>query len=365
MGVATYTKDLLFALGHSAMRERVILLCPSWLNEHPVVKSCGLEVEVLESRIFSTKKVRSILWSEMAGLRLSREPAARFHSPGLHSSILLPKKTFITCHDVIPLRYPVYFGRNFFRRWSFKRHLRTLKKCEGIFTDSKASKLDLINLAGVSSEKIYELPCWLAPEFSLTNASRLKDQIRVKYDLPESYWLYVGGYDIRKNVPFLLAAYSEAIRSGIPCLPLVLAGRIPKRKIPALCDMELALEKMGASRKNIITPGFIEQEDLPGLYGGAELFIYPSLFEGFGLPPLEAMGCGCPAIVADNSSLREVVKEPEYRFSTDSPESLIAWLQTASFKRISLNPLFSTADFSLKQSLQHYLKIMGMVENFS
>lgn len=302
--------------------------------------------------------MRSVLWGEGVGLRLRDEPQAIFHSPGLFSSVFLPHRTFITCHDVIPLRYPVYLGRNFIRHWNFKRNLTTLKHCAGVFTDSQASKDDLIELAGMPLEKVHVMRCWLSPEFSPIAGAEKKEMVKRKYNLPDRYWLYVGGYDIRKNVPFLIDAYAEAQRRGISCPPLVLAGRIPQQKIPALCDMASALGKARSLGNQIVCPGFIEQEDLPGLYGGGELFIFPSLFEGFGLPPLEAMGCGCPSIVADNSSLKEVVTDDTYRFSTKSFTNLVELMREATLAKLPLNPSFGPEKFSLDTSFANYLQVL-------
>jgi glycosyltransferase involved in cell wall biosynthesis len=360
VGIATYTRDLIIGLDRSKVRDRVTILCPPWLTDHPAVLSCGLDVKVIGRSLPQAKGVRSLFWSELVGKMLAGNSGAVFHSPGLHASFALPARTYITCHDLIPLRYPVYFGRNFFRKWNFRRNLNALKCCQGVFTDSQASRQDLIQLAGISSAKIHLLPCWIASEFNPTVASKLKNEIKERYLLPDRYWLYVGGFDIRKNIPFLLKAYATALARGVDCPPLVLAGRIPQRKIPSLCDVESALEKMGSHRQRVVFPGFIAQNDLPGLYGGAELFIYPSLFEGFGLPPLEAMGCGCPAVVADNSSLPEVVRDSAYRFSTESPDTLVELMKRAASMKLPLNPNFDRDTFSLEASMRRYLAAIDL-----
>ena len=101
----------------------------------------------------------------------------------------------------------------------------------------------------------------------------------------------------------------------------------------------------------VIMPGFIASEDMPGLYGAAELLIYPSLYEGFGLPAMEAMGCGCPAVSSDNTSLPEVVKDKEYRFNTQSPEKLIKILVRAASTALPMNPSFAQTEFSEKTAL--------------
>ena len=98
-------------------------------------------------------------------------------------------------------------------------------------------------------------------------------------------------------------------------------------------------------------PGFIASEDMPGFYGAAELLIYPSLYEGFGLPPMEAMGCGCPAVSANNTSLPEVIKDSSYRFSVLLPEELINLLIRAASKALPMNPSFAQNEYSEKTAL--------------
>jgi len=108
-------------------------------------------------------------------------------------------------------------------------------------------------------------------------------------------------------------------------------------------------------------PGFIEDKDLPAIYAGAELFIYPSLYEGFGLPPMEAMGCGCPAIVADNSSLPEVVTDADYRFNTENPDALTTLLARAANTPMALNPGFSPEQFNADAAARDYVNLFRSV----
>jgi glycosyltransferase involved in cell wall biosynthesis len=171
--------------------------------------------------------------------------------------------------------------------------------------------------------------------------------------------LYLGGYDYRKNVELLIEAYGRAARAGA-CPTLVLGGNIPiavgSRK--PVCDVAGAVRRAGIDSDRLCCPGFIDDDDLAAVYAGAELFIYPSLAEGFGLPPVEAMSSGCPAIVADTTSLPEVVTDEDYRFPVADPARLIEMLLSAARSPRPLNPGFMRSFYGHARGLRDYLQVM-------
>ena len=262
-----------------------------------------------------------------------------------------PEKTCVVYHDCIPVHFPVYHEKKYLRRFISQNCDSVARSCSLVLTVSDFSHKDIIRYLGVSPERICKVHNWLPAEYNSDNAKRCANQVRTKYDLPSRFWLYVGGYDIRKNVEFLLEAYAIA-KQKISCPPLVLAGRIPASGTYACCEVHKTITGLYLKAGyDIIMPGFISSEDMPGLYGAAELLIYPSLYEGFGLPAMEAMGCGCPAISSDNTSLTQVVRDKAYRFNTKSPEKLIKMLVRATSKALSMNPSFDQNEFSEKTAL--------------
>jgi glycosyltransferase involved in cell wall biosynthesis len=170
----------------------------------------------------------------------------------------------------------------------------------------------------------------------------------------------VGGYDYRKNVELLIEAYGRvaALRE---CPVLVLVGRLPEDLRKPVCDIPGALKMAGLTKSRVCLPGYIEPDDLAAVYAGAELFVYPSLSEGFGLPPLEAMSCGCPAIVADTTTLPEVVTDKEYRFAVLDASGLTDILMSAAQTPLRLNPGFDRTHFREARGMREYLQLLARI----
>jgi glycosyltransferase involved in cell wall biosynthesis len=143
------------------------------------------------------------------------------------------------------------------------------------------------------------------PHAPVTDADELA-RVRQRYALPEHYLLYLGGFDPRKNVPLLVRAYGRArtMRRELP--PLLIAGKLPDVDDDWSTDPRPLIARLDLE-EHTRTLGFVPDRDKPALYTLADLFLFPSRYEGFGLPPLEAMTCGTPALVSDSSSLPEVV----------------------------------------------------------
>lgn len=264
----------------------------------------------------------------------------------------------VTFHDCIYRHFPVYLGRRGVRKWLAGRQEKYAKNAGVIFTQSDHAKDDITRQTGVDPRAINVIPAWLPPSFNGKPAQAGIEAARERYQLPERYWLYVGGYDFRKNIAFLIEAYAAAAKS-VHVPPLVLAGKIPQQRSASMCDVAGALRASGLDENEVRMPGFIADEDLPALYGGAELFIFPSLMEGYGLPALEALGCGCPALVADNSSLREVVPDHNYRFETHDPAVLAEKLRVAAKEPLPFPSFFKPREHDEAVAIRRYLTALA------
>lgn len=211
----------------------------------------------------------------------------------------------VTVLDLIPLRFPhLYTATKSNLRFKFARflELQAIRKAQGLFAISEATKKDVVELLGVSPEKVQVTPLAINSSFSPDSASKLPAVVE-PYLGQRQLLLYVGGIDPRKNVRFLIDILAGVYSEGQHRPLLLLAGNISqddqypllKKKITELGMQDAVLEL-----------GRVSDEELLGLYQNVDAFLFPSLYEGFGFPVLEAMGCGCPVLAANNSSIPEV-----------------------------------------------------------
>jgi glycosyltransferase involved in cell wall biosynthesis len=211
-------------------------------------------------------------------------------------------RTVYTLHDLIFLHYPAYHLP--YNRWYLTFAMpRYLRAADMVITPSECSRQDAIKFYGLPESKIkviYEAP---APTFKPVADPATLLQVRQKYELPEKFILHVGTIEPRKNLNRLLDAFKPLL-SDWPELKLVLVG-----KKGWLYDSFFQhLQTLGL-QDCVIFPGYVAEADLPAFYQLAQLFVFPSLYEGFGLGPIEAMACGTPVISSNKSSLPEVVGE--------------------------------------------------------
>jgi len=206
----------------------------------------------------------------------------------------------VTFHDLSFVHFPYFFS---WRKRFWQRFLMAAKKeaqkADQIIAVSESTKQDLVGLYQIKPAKIKVIYSGISSKFK---PAKKNDQLRIKYNLPDSFILYFGTLEPRKNLTGLIRAF-ELVRQRHN-IKLVIAGS--RGWLYQKIFNEAARSKF---KDDILFTGFVQEEDKPALYNLAELFIYPSFFEGFGFPPLEAMACGIPTIVAHSSSLPEVVAD--------------------------------------------------------
>jgi len=246
-------------------------------------------------------KYNSMYWSGILTIQKNRFSFLDIlHSPTLCLFPIKPHKKYIlTVHDIVHFLFPDLCTQGTVR-YTRLLFLKNLLFADIIISDSEATKRDLITHYSIPEQKIRTIPLAASKEFHPLSHQE-KDAIRIKYKLFKKFILFVGSIEPRKNIPLLLKAYSS-IRNNFPDIELVIAGGMGWKYESVFNTFnELHLED---STRFL---GYVPHEDLPGLYNAAEVFVYPSLYEGFGLPPLEAMQCGIPVITTNVSSLPEVV----------------------------------------------------------
>ncbi len=224
-----------------------------------------------------------------------------FHSPDFSLPPLRSARGVVTVHDLSFLRLPEHADPGL-RDYLEKSVPQAVARARRVLADSENTKRDLIELLGVAEGKISVVPAGVETRFRPVRDTVKLAEVRARYDLPDWFILSVGTLEPRKNLARLIAAYGQMRRqTGLPHA-LVLAGK-PGWLYQGMYD-QVAREGLS---QHIHFPGFIADDDLPALYTLADLVAFPSLYEGFGLPPLEAMACGTPVVSSNNSSLPEAV----------------------------------------------------------
>lgn len=229
--------------------------------------------------------------------------------------VLLFKKNMVeTIHDITAWDYPDTM--NGMSKWYFKlSHIIAMKKCRAIITISEFSKKRINERLSYPNNKIWLVYCGIDQEQFEVNESKF-DTIRKKYQLPEKYILSLSTLEPRKNLQLLIHAYEELIKEKAEVLPLVLSGRRGWKMDELLSSVDIAVKEW------LYFTGFIDDNDLPEVYAMANFFVFPSLYEGFGIPPLEAMACGTPTLSSNAASLPEVCGDAAIYFESNNVDDL-------------------------------------------
>ncbi|MBC8062444.1 MAG: glycosyltransferase family 4 protein [Clostridiaceae bacterium] len=298
-GIGTYTYQLINSINKVDIENNYLLFTPENFN---------MNYKLNDN--FKTKNIKenkeNCFWEEVnIPNLLMGENIELYHVP--QNGVGLPKnKTcpfIITLHDVIPLKMPETVSERYLEIFNDELP-KIIPLCDGIITVSNYSKEDISKAFNFPKEKIFVT--YLAAEDIYKPLDKLfcKNLIKAKYLIEDNYILYIGGFSPRKNIIGLIEAFSILPEELLKSRKLVIAGNkgisyeIYKKRAETLHIQD-----------KVIFTGFIPMEDIPHLYNAAELFVYPSFYEGFGLPPLEAMACGIPVIASNATSIPEILED--------------------------------------------------------
>ncbi|HEY6042639.1 MAG TPA: glycosyltransferase family 1 protein [Anaerolineae bacterium] len=310
-GIGRYTFNLALALADAAPQEEFVLL------HDPAQKNTRFDLAVLRAkpnvRVVETNTPNFSAreqWVIPAALR--QMCAGVYHSPYYIMPYRPGVATVVTAHDLLPLHYPQYFSM--FERVIFNLTIRlSLRTANKIIAPSRVCADDIHVRLGIDSTRLVVIPEAADPIFRPSSQEQIA-ALRHRLGLPDSYVLYVGSNKPHKNLVRLVEAF--AIADLPSSVSLVVAGpweaRLPQAKQRAA---ELGLT-------NVRWLDEVARADLPALYSGATLFVFPSEYEGFGLPPLEAMACGAPVLSSNAASLREVGGESARYFDPHDVNAL-------------------------------------------
>jgi len=258
--------------------------------------------EIVVKNPFNKYGLASYIWYSYLPLSPSLE---KHNLDVIHNPYQVPtlfkfkQKYIITVHDIMQILFP--------KEVKPLVHLvqktmlpRTLKTADKIIADSYNTKKDIIKYFKIPEDKIKVIHLGVDEDYKPLPKEKM-ESIKKKYNINHPFILYVGALKPSKNIPTLIKAFYKLKKQGLP-YKLVITGK----KRWKYKEVFKLIDKLNLSKDTIFT-GYVPKEDLPALYNAADLFVSPSLYEGFGLPPLEAMACGTPVITSNTSSLPEVV----------------------------------------------------------
>lgn len=295
------------------------------------------------------------LWWDQVGFawKAFRSGADIVHQPSFSAPVLIrwlgKQKLVVTAHDLIPLLFPE--NMNTPSRWFFGKWMPfTFRQAHHVIAISECTKRDLIEHARVPAERITVIPLAAGSDYFPRGH---KDVIKVleKYKVTEPYLLHLGTLEPRKNLPFLVGAFARAWQEGLRA-KLVIAGKKGWRT-----EALFNLVRTHKLEEAIIFTDYVPDEELPLLVAGARVLVFPSRYEGFGLPPLEAMASGVPVIAANTSSVPEVVGEAGILLAVDDAEGWAAAMRrlvddNAEHDRLSKAGLERAKQFSWEKNAE-------------
>jgi glycosyltransferase involved in cell wall biosynthesis len=296
-GVSHYIEALLEHLGQI-----------DTMNPYTVYTTLGVDAAALQlpanyrvrpSRFHTINPRVRIPWEQLlAPLLLARDGATVYHGVLNVMPVLATVPSVVTIHDISPILFPQTFRRinRMYTKWAIRR---SAKHAAQLFTVSEHAKQEIVDHLGVTPERVTVTYDACDARFSPASPAELA-AFRQRNNLPDRYLFYLGTLEPRKNIPRLIDAYAQiAKESGVP---LLIGGGKGWLYEPILAQAERL--QLGDMLRFV---GYVPQAEQHLWYGAATAFVFPSLYEGFGMPPLEAMACGTPVIASNASCLPEIV----------------------------------------------------------
>lgn len=275
--------------------------------------------------------------------------------------IIKKTKSVVTIHDLTPLVFPEFFPKGLRGSIKWKIQKKLLKNMDHVITDSLSSKKDILKYTGLSETKISSVYLGASDQFKKINLKSSDiERLKRKYNLPEKFAMYVGDVTWNKNLPRLVSAIKK-INITLLMVGSALVQKNYDRSNPWNQDL-LKVEQLSKGDKRIIFLGFVDKNDLVALYNLATVFVMPSLYEGFGLPVLEAMSCGCPVVTSKSGSLKEVGGDGVFYVDPYDVDDIANGIGEVYFNRsvageLSEKGLLQSKKFSLKKFALETVKV--------
>jgi glycosyltransferase involved in cell wall biosynthesis len=308
-GIGRLTRDIVRALAEIDRENEYTLLVQGQEIAHPPrvpdarnVASGIPNDNVREVRTWIDERWWNRIWHRLhlpVPVEWAVGPVDLFHSPDFTlPPVRRGTRTMVTVHDLSFLRLPECFEPTL-RDYLTANVPRAVRRADWVLADSESTRRDLVELIGASEDCITVIYPGVEPRFDRIADTATLERVRRRYGLPDRFILSLGTVQPRKNYVGLIKAFADLDHRDVSLVIVGGKGWLYEEIFASVQELNV--------QDRVIFAGFVDDADLPEIYNLAEIFCLPSLYEGFGIPPLEAMACGTPVITADNSSLPEVV----------------------------------------------------------
>ena len=310
-GVGTYVRNLLRQLARMDHETEYVLLCRR--DDRPIVKRLGENFRAVSewSGNYSVTEQLSV------PLNLGRSGATLFHAPHYVLPVLTPCRSIVTIHDCIHLVFPQYLAHRLAHGYARTALWTAAHRANRILTVSEASKRDILRFCQVPDDKVTVIYNAIDERFGVEPPEEEVARVRERYQLHDPFIMYAGNVKPHKNLERLIDAFALLRRDGFGDLKLLITGN----EISRYATLRRAVHRYNL-HKHVRFLGFQPEDTLAVLYRLADVFVFPSLYEGFGLPPLEAMASGTPVVVSNVSSLPEVIGDAGALVNPYDPASI-------------------------------------------
>jgi glycosyltransferase involved in cell wall biosynthesis len=310
-GIGTYIRNLLRYLARLDDRTEYVVLCRD--EDRAFASELGENFRAVPER----SKSYSIREQIAVPLDLRREGAQLFHAPHYVLSPLTPCRSVVTIHDCIHLRFPQYLPSKLGYAYARSALWVAAHRSARVLTVSEASKRDILDYFRVPESKITVIHNAIDERFNEEPAADEVTRVQERYQLYDPFILYAGNIKPHKNLERLIEAFHIIRRGELENVKLLIIGD----EISKYAGLRRTVHRYKL-HKHVRFFGFVPDATLAILYRLARVFVFPSLYEGFGLPPLEAMASGCPVITSNVSSLPEVVGDAAMLIDPYEPDAI-------------------------------------------
>jgi len=315
-GSGQYLRHLLANLRRTAPELELSLILPPHIQPPADLSPAINVLQAGDSRLYhkalgGPRGIGKVLFEQRTFPRIARQISADIaHVPYWGTPMACPIKLVTTVLDVIPLLYPIY-SRGPLASLYTALVCSTARGSNHIITISETAKVDIEEQLQIPEQQISVT--YLAPDerYHPQIGADNDDAVREKYDLPERFVLYLGGFDWRKQVNNLLLAYTYVGEADGDTFPLVIAGREPAYDDRLFPNLRAYCRRLNIE-DYVRWIGYVDEEDKPALYRLADVFVFPSLYEGFGLMALEAMASGTPVVTSNAIVFEEILEDAAF-----------------------------------------------------